>query len=97
MAKKSNLVTIVLSVFLVLGLVYFFRPQTFNFLKQGFSDSGVPEDFNDDQDGFEPREESEGFFSCNDDEKLVDGRCVPVEGFFACVDGVDEDGKPCSD
>ena len=97
MAKKLNLVTIVLSVVLVLGLVYFFRPQTFNFLKQGFSNSGDPEDFNDDPDGFESREEPEGFFSCQDGEKLdSNGNCVPVEGFFACVDGKDEEtGESC--
>jgi len=92
MAKRLNLVSIFLSAAVVLVLVYFLRPQTFNFLKQGFSDSSVPEDFNDE---FEP--EVEGFFACNDDEKLVDGQCVPVEGFFNCVDGVDEDGKSCSE
>jgi hypothetical protein len=90
MAKKLNLVTVALSVVLVLGLVYFFRPQSFNFLKQGFSNSGDPEDFNDDE------RLSEGFFACGDDEKLVDGNCVPVEGFFACVDGKDEEtGESC--
>jgi hypothetical protein len=93
MAKKSNLVTIVLSVVLVLGLVYFFRPQTFSFLTQGFN----PDMGDLDPDGFDPDLEPEGFFNCKDGEELVDGTCVPIEGFFACVDGVDEDGKPCSE
>jgi len=91
MAKKSNLVTIVLSVVLVLGLVYFFRPQTFNFLKQGFSNSGDPEN----PDDFNPTPgEEEGFFDCREGETLVNGECV--EGFFDCVDGKDtETGEDC--
>jgi hypothetical protein len=97
MAKKSNLVTIVLSVVLVLGLVYFFRPQMFNFiLKQGFNTSGEPEpdSFDPEPDSFDP--EPEGFEGCPSGEKLVDGQCVPVEGFFACVDGKDEEtGESC--
>ena len=95
MAKKPNLVTIVLSVVLVLGLVYFFRPQMFNFiLKQGFNTSGEPEPPED----FDPeREPPEGFDGCPSGEKLVDGQCVSVEGFFACVDGKDETGEPCQE
>ena len=67
--------SIVLSVVVVLVLVYFFRPQTFSFLKQGF----VDEDFAEDP-------EAEGFVDEEEDKK---------EGFFACTDGVDEDGNAC--
>ena len=52
MAKKLSMVSIVLSLVAVLVLVYFFRPQTFNFLIQGFYDEpenydeGFEDDFN---------------------------------------------------
>lgn len=83
MAKKSNLVTMVLSVVLVLGLVYYFRPQMFNFLlKQGFSTSSDPDEFN-------PEGESDGFNNPDDERPLS-------EGFFACEEGKDtETGEPC--
>ena len=70
MAKKLSMVTCLLSVVVVLALVYFFRPQTFSFLTQGFED-----DFDDEREGFEDDEEKkpEGFEDDFDDEK--------VEGF----------------
>lgn len=52
MAKKLSMVSVVLSLVVVLALVYFFRPQTFSFLKQGFA-SG--------EDDFEDDFEEEGF------------------------------------
>ena len=61
MAKKLSMVTIVLSLVAVVALVYFFRPQTFNFLKQGFYDE--PENY-DDGEGFEEgdfEDKEEGF------------------------------------
>jgi len=48
MAKKVSMVTLLLSLVVVAALVYFFRPQTFSFLKQGFAD----EDYEDDKEGF---------------------------------------------
>jgi hypothetical protein len=71
MAKKLSMVTCLLSVVVVLALVYFFRPQTFTFLTQGFED-----DFDDEIEGFEDDfddEKVEGFEDDFDDEK--------VEGF----------------
>ena len=38
MAKKLSKLSIFLSVVVVLALVYFFRPQTFSFLTEGFTD-----------------------------------------------------------
>jgi len=40
MARKMSMTNVCLIVVLALALVYFFRPQTFNFLKQGFMDEG---------------------------------------------------------
>ena len=46
---------ILLSVVVILALVYFFRPSTFNFLKmtQGFEDDDLDEDFEDYDDDVE--------------------------------------------
>jgi hypothetical protein len=86
MAKGLSLSTYVLSVVLLLVLIYFFRPQTFSFLTQGFNpDMGDP-----DEEGYE----EEGF--CNEGEmEDSNGNCVPVEGFFDCVNGLDENGDEC--
>ena len=79
-----SMMSVVLAVVVVLALVYFFRPQTFNFLTQGFSDSSVDPD-------------EEGFVDCPaGEEDDGTGRCVATEGFFACVDGVDDEtGESC--
>lgn len=55
-----------LGVVLIVALVYFLRPQTFDFLKQGFVNPDDEEDFEDfedidDEEGFEDVEEEEGF------------------------------------
>lgn len=87
MAKGLSLSTCVLSVVLALLLVYFLRPQTFSFLTQGFNP------VIDDEEGYE-----EGFAPCAENEmEDSNGNCVPVEGFFACENGVDENGEPCQD
>jgi len=96
MAKKMSMMSVVLAMVVVLALVYFFRPQTFNFLKQGFTDEGFvecPAGMKDDGDG----NCVEGFFACGPGEKEdSDGNCVPVEGFFGCTNGVDDDtGEAC--
>ena len=53
MAKKLSMVSVVLSLVVVLALVYFFRPQTFSFLKQGFADEDfADEDYADETEGF---------------------------------------------
>jgi len=68
MAKKSNLLSMLLGVALILALVYFLRPQTFDFLKQGFvnpdedfEDDPELEDFEDFED--DPDPEPEGFYT----------------------------------
>jgi hypothetical protein len=48
MAKKLSKLSIFLSVVVVLTLVYFFRPQTFSFLTEGFTDDM----FDSDPEGF---------------------------------------------
>ena len=48
MAKKLSMVSVLLSVAVVLALVYFFRPQTFSFLVEGFDDDM----FDPDSEGF---------------------------------------------
>jgi hypothetical protein len=48
MAKKLSKLSIFLSVVVVLALVYFFRPQTFSFLTEGFTDDM----FDSDPEGF---------------------------------------------
>jgi hypothetical protein len=68
MAKKSSLLSMLLGVVLILALVYFLRPQTFDFLKQGFvnPDEEDFEDFEDDPEDFEdPEPEPEGFYSAD--------------------------------
>ena len=66
MAKKSSLLSMLLGVVLIVALVYFLRPQTFDFLKQGFVNPDDEEDFEDFEDideDFEDFEdvEEEGF------------------------------------
>jgi hypothetical protein len=68
MAKKSNLLSMLLGVALILALVYFLRPQTFDFLKQGFVNPDEEEDFEDfedleDEEGFEDIDDEEGFYT----------------------------------
>lgn len=68
MAKKSSLLSMLLGVVLIVALVYFLRPQTFDFLKQGFVNPDDEEDFEDfedvdDEEGFEDVEEEEGFYN----------------------------------
>jgi len=84
MAKKLSMMNCLLAVVVVLALVYFFRPQTFSFLKQGFSSST-------DVDDFEP--DGEGFNGCPEGQKDDgEGNCVP-EGFNGCPEGQKDDGE----
>ena len=88
-----SMVSVVLAVVVVLALVYFFRPQMFNFLKQGFSNS------RDDLEGEGFDDDLEGFDGCPEGKKDDgEGGCVTItEGFFGCVEGVDDEtGEPCS-
>ena len=77
MVKKMNMMTVGLVVAVVLALVYFFRPQTFNFLKQGFEgDDFEGDDFEGDE-GFDDFEgdDFEG------DEGFEDGDFEDGDGF----------------
>ena len=75
MSKKMSPVSIVVGLVVLLALVYFFRPHTFNFLTQGFTNEGVCDDSEKDADGNCPL--NEGF--CDDSEKDADGNCPPFE------------------
>lgn len=89
MAKKSSLLSMLLGVVLILALVYFLRPQTFDFLKQGFVNPDEEEDFEDleDEEGFEDLEDEEAFEDIDDEEGFyvgVTGSGTPTNIKISC-------------
>ena len=69
MAKKFNPISMLIGLAVLIAIVYFFRPQTFNFLKQGFT--SLEEEYT----------EEEGFDGCPEGKKDDgEGNCVS-EGF----------------
>jgi len=87
MSKNLSMGSVILSLVVLAAVLYYFRPQTFSFLKQGFGSGDANEE------EFDSSEEQEGFDGCPEGKKDDgEGNCVS-EGFYTCPDGGEPDDE----